>query len=64
VWRMLADDPKFNTANYHKMAERHWGLIRADGTPKTAFQPFVDGVVRESRLSTSNERTRRSEQAN
>jgi hypothetical protein len=64
VWRMLADDPKFNTANYHKMAERHWGLIRADGTPKAAFQPFVDGVVKESRLSTSSDRTRRSEQAN
>lgn len=47
VWRMLADDPKFNTANYHKVAERHWGLVRADGTPKLAFTAFRNGMLSE-----------------
>jgi hypothetical protein len=45
VWRMLFDDPKFSLANYHKEAERHWGLINADGTPKLAFQPFLNGMI-------------------
>lgn len=48
VWRMLADNPKFNTANYHGTAERHWGLLRADGTAKPAFQPFLNGMVTEA----------------
>lgn len=47
TWRMLADDPKFDTANYHGIAERHWGLLRADGTPKPAFEPFRNGVLSE-----------------
>lgn len=47
IWRMLADDPKFDSSNYHGMAERFWGLIRADGTQKMAFQPFVNGMVSE-----------------
>jgi len=37
IWRMLADDPKFDTRNYHGEAERHWGLLNADGSPKPAF---------------------------
>ena len=49
IWRMLMDDPKFNTANYHGMAERHWGLLRADGTPKPAFEPFRVGMLTENR---------------
>ena len=48
IWRMLADDPKFDPANYHGLAERHWGLLRADGTPKPAFQPFRNGVIAEA----------------
>ena len=47
IWRMLADDPKFDTSNYHGMAERFWGLIRSDGTQKMAFQPFFNGMVTE-----------------
>ena len=47
VWRMLADDPNFDTANYHGQAERHWGLLRADGTKKLAFQPFLNGMLAE-----------------
>jgi len=48
IWRMLADDPKFNTANYHGMAERHWGLLRADGSKKPAFEPFLNGMLAEA----------------
>ncbi|MDQ3070605.1 MAG: hypothetical protein M3R55_12870 [Acidobacteriota bacterium] len=44
VWRSMVDDPAFDTSNYHGMAERHWGLIRADGSEKPAFRPFADGV--------------------
>ena len=47
VWRMLADDPKFDTSNYHREAERSWGLLRADGSAKPAFQPFLNGMVME-----------------
>jgi len=47
IWRMLTDDPKFNTANYHGMAERHWGLLRADGSRKPAFEPFPNGMLAE-----------------
>jgi hypothetical protein len=45
VWRMLTDDPNFDTANYHGTAERHWGLLHADGTPKPAFLPFLIGML-------------------
>ena len=45
VWRMLSDDPKFDTKNYHGQAERHWGLLHADGTPKAAFDPFLAGML-------------------
>lgn len=50
VWRMLTDDRKFDTANYHGMAERYWGLLRADGTPKPAFEPFRTGMRAEAAL--------------
>jgi hypothetical protein len=45
VWRMLADDPAFDTNNYHGIAERHWGLLHADGLPKLAFEPFLNGML-------------------
>ncbi|MDO8681095.1 MAG: fibronectin type III domain-containing protein [Acidobacteriota bacterium] len=45
VWRMLSDDPAFDTNNYHGVAERHWGLLHADGFPKLAFAPFRDGMI-------------------
>ena len=48
VWRSLVDDPKFDTSNYHGKAERHWGLLRANGSTKPAFRFFVDGVRREA----------------
>jgi hypothetical protein len=48
VWRMLPDDPTFDTSNYHGVAERYWGLLRADRTDKPAFKPFLDGVVAET----------------
>ena len=41
IWRMLADDPSFDTSNYHGIAERYWGLLHADGKPKTAFRWFT-----------------------
>ncbi len=47
VWRMLADDPKFDTKNYHGQAERHWGLLHADGSPKAAFGAFLTGMLAE-----------------
>ncbi len=47
VWRMLADDPAFDASNYHGRAERSWGLIHADGTPKPAFAPFLDAMKAE-----------------
>jgi hypothetical protein len=45
IWRMLSDDPGFDTNNYHGVAERHWGLLRADGRPKPAFLPFLNGTL-------------------
>ena len=48
IWRQVSDDPKFDTSNYHGVAERYWGLLHADGTPKPAFQPFVIGVKAEA----------------
>ena len=43
-YRQLADDPKFDTSNYHGVAERYWGLIRADGSNKPALDAFIEGV--------------------
>jgi hypothetical protein len=48
IWRAITDDPKFDTANYHGEAERHWGLLRADGSAKPAFAAFTTGVRVES----------------
>ena len=31
------------------MAERYWGLLRADGTPKLAFSPFMNGMLSEKK---------------
>jgi hypothetical protein len=47
IWRMLVDDPAFDTANYHGEAERHWGLLHADGSAKPAFTPFLNGMLTE-----------------
>jgi hypothetical protein len=44
IWRMLMDDPAFDTSNYHGVAERHWGLLHADGRPKPAFDSFRTGA--------------------
>ena len=44
IWRQLADDPKFDTSHYHGLAERHWGLVRADGAAKPALALFVAGT--------------------
>ena len=44
LYRMIADDPGFDTSNYHGVAERHWGMLRADGTAKPAFAAFAQGV--------------------
>jgi hypothetical protein len=48
IWRQLIDDPKFDTTNYHGMAERFWGLLHANGTPKAAFAPFLHGIQSET----------------
>ncbi|HXG54259.1 MAG TPA: hypothetical protein VNJ03_02680 [Vicinamibacterales bacterium] len=48
VWRMLSDDPTFDTSNYHGMAERSFGLLRADGTLKPGFTSFVNGMLAET----------------
>jgi hypothetical protein len=45
--RMLADDP-FDMNNYDGMAERHWGLLHAEGCHKPAFLPFLHGVLQEA----------------
>jgi hypothetical protein len=45
IWRMLSDDPSFDINNYHGVAERHWGLLHADGRPKPAFLPFLNGAL-------------------
>lgn len=48
VWRMLSDDPAFDTSNYHGMAERFWGLLRADGSRKPGFTSFLNGMLAET----------------
>ena len=52
VWRMLVDDPTFDTNNYHGEAERHWGLMRADGSRKLAFTAFQNGIAAETAAPT------------
>lgn len=44
LYRMIADDPKFDASNYHGVAERHWGFLRADGSEKPAFAAFRAAV--------------------
>jgi hypothetical protein len=56
IWRMLSDDPKFDTNNYHGVAERHWGLLGADGRPKLAFGPFLDGARSVTAVATAQPR--------
>jgi hypothetical protein len=51
IWRAVADNPRFDTANYHGEAERHWGLLRADGSAKPAFAAFTSGVRAEAARS-------------
>jgi hypothetical protein len=48
LYRSMADNPAFDTSNYHGIAERHWGLLRADGSKKPAFAPFAAAVRAES----------------
>ena len=52
VWRAVSDDPRFDTANYHGEAERHWGLLRADGSAKPALAAFTDAVRAETSKTT------------
>lgn len=44
LYRSITDDPTFDTSNYHGVAERHWGLLRADGSEKPAFSQFAAAV--------------------
>lgn len=44
LFRMLVDDPDFDAANYHGVAERHWGFLRANGSEKPAFADFAATV--------------------
>ena len=44
IWREMVDNATMSTSNYHGIAERFWGVVRADGSRKPAFQPFVDGI--------------------
>ena len=53
LYRMLSDDPTFDTSNYHGIAERHWGLLRADGSAKPAFSRVVSGLNAENTPPTS-----------
>jgi hypothetical protein len=48
IWRQIVDDPKFDTSNYHGMAERYWGVVRADGSPKPGLAVLRDGIRAES----------------
>ncbi|MCA1814695.1 MAG: hypothetical protein LC624_12245 [Halobacteriales archaeon] len=40
----MSDNPTMDPANYHGEAERHWGLVRSDGAPKSAAAVWVQGV--------------------
>lgn len=51
VFRMLADDPAFDINNYHGVAERHWGFLRADGSPKPAFAELQTGWLAEAQIA-------------
>ncbi|HEV8359217.1 MAG TPA: PKD domain-containing protein [Candidatus Thermoplasmatota archaeon] len=47
LYRSLRDSPTMDTANYYGEAERHWGLMWANGTAKPAWTAWRDGVLRE-----------------
>ena len=59
LYRMMADNPNFDTSNYHGVAERHWGLLRADGSEKPAYAPFAATVREETAESASDRSTPR-----
>jgi hypothetical protein len=42
---MVVIETEFNN---HGMAERSFGLLRADGTPKPAFMPYLNGMLTEA----------------
>jgi len=44
IWRQIVDDPRFDTSNYHGQAERHWGVLRSDGSAKPGFEVLRDGM--------------------
>lgn len=54
IWRQIVDDPKFDTSNYHGQAERHWGVLRADGSEKPAFKVLREGIQQESGAGTGD----------
>jgi hypothetical protein len=54
IWRQIKDDPGFDASNYHGMAERYWGLLRADGSAKPAFAAFLEGVKGEAARRTAS----------
>lgn len=44
VYRTFRDDPNAMTAEYYGEAEKHWGLVRDDGSEKPALDVWIDGV--------------------
>jgi len=44
VYRGLGDSPNMDLANYFGMAERHWGLRRADASEKPSLKTWVQSV--------------------
>lgn len=44
VYRSFRDSPGASTREYFGESERHWGLAWADGTPKSAWTRWRDGV--------------------
>lgn len=41
VYRSLRDDPSFDLSNHFGHAERHWGVVRADGSRKPAYPALL-----------------------
>ena len=50
---MLADDPNFDTNNYHGIAERYWGLLHSNGSAKEAFRWFTGTSIALSASATA-----------
>jgi hypothetical protein len=44
VYRSWKDSPTMSTANYYGEAERHWGVVKSDGTWKPSATVWVNGV--------------------